>query len=127
MLSSIIAISVGAALGALLRWLLSLWLNALLPAVPPGTLASNVIGGYLIGIAMVFFARNVHLPPEWRLFVITGFLGGLTTFSTFSAEVMRLLQDHRLGWAFGAVAAHLAGSLLAVWAGMLTASRIWRV
>jgi CrcB protein len=126
MLGAIVAISLGAALGALLRWGLSVWLNALLPAIPPGTLASNVIGGYLIGMAMVFFARHTQLPPEWRLFVITGFLGGLTTFSTFSAEVMRLLQDQRPNWALAAVAAHLAGSLLAVWAGMLTAGRLWR-
>jgi CrcB protein len=95
MWTSVLAISIGAALGALLRWLLGLWLNALLPAIPPGTLAANVIGGYLIGVAMVFFTQQVHLPPEWRLFVITGFLGGLTTFPTFSAEVMRLLTDGR--------------------------------
>lgn len=126
MWTSVLAISIGAALGALMRWLLGLWLNALLPAIPPGTLAANVIGGYLIGVAMVFFTQQVHLPPEWRLFVITGFLGGLTTFSTFSAEVLRLLTDGRIGWAMGAMAAHLAGSLLATWAGMLTASRFWR-
>lgn len=121
MWTSVLAIGAGAALGAVLRWLLGLWLNALLPAIPPGTLAAN-----LIGMAMVVFAHQVHLPPELRLFVITGFLGGLTTFSTFSAEVMRLLQDGRLAWAMGAMAAHLAGSLLATWAGMATASRLWR-
>ena len=126
MWTSVLAIGIGAALGALVRWLLGLWLNALLPAIPPGTLAANVIGGYLIGVAMVFFTQQVHLPPEWRLFVITGFLGGLTTFSTFSAEVMRLLTDGRIAWAMGAMAAHLAGSLLATWAGMVTASRLWR-
>jgi CrcB protein len=113
-------------LAELLRWGLSVWLNGLLPAVPPGTLAANLVGGYLIGVALVFFTQQVHLPPEWRLFVITGFLGGLTTFSTFSAEVMRLLQDGRLAWAGAAMAAHVAGSLLATWAGMLTAWRIWR-
>jgi CrcB protein len=126
MWTSVLAISAGAALGAVLRWLLGLWLNALLPAIPPGTLAANVIGGYLIGVAMVAFSHQVQLPAELRLFVITGFLGGLTTFSTFSAEVMRLLQDGRLAWALGAMSAHLAGSLLATWAGMLTGSRIWR-
>lgn len=126
MWTSVLAIGAGAALGAVLRWLLGLWLNALLPAIPPGTLAANLIGGYLIGMAMVVFAHHVHLPPELRLFVITGFLGGLTTFSTFSAEVMRLLQDGRLAWAMGAMAAHLAGSLLATWAGIATASRLWR-
>jgi fluoride exporter len=126
MWTSVLAIGIGAALGAVLRWGLSVWLNALLPNLPPGTLAANLIGGYLIGVALVFFTQQVHLPPEWRLFVITGFLGGLTTFSTFSAEVMRLLQDGRLAWAGAAMAAHLAGSLLATWAGMLTAQRIWR-
>ena len=95
-MSAVAAIAVGAALGAVLRWLLGLWLNALLPEVPPGTLAANVIGGYLIGLAMAYFAQHVHVPAELRLFVITGFLGGLTTFSTFSAEVMRLIQDGRL-------------------------------
>jgi CrcB protein len=126
MWTSVLAIGIGAALGALLRWGLSVWLNALLPNLPPGTLAANLIGGYLIGVAMVFFTQQAQLPPEWRLFVITGFLGGLTTFSTFSAEVMRLLQDGRLAWAGAAMAAHLAGSLLATWAGMLTAQRLWR-
>jgi CrcB protein len=126
MWTSVLAIGIGAALGALLRWGLGVWLNGLLPALPPGTLAANLVGGYLIGVALVFFTQQVHLPPEWRLFVITGFLGGLTTFSTFSAEVMRLLQDGRLAWAGAAMAAHVAGSLLATWAGMLTAWRIWR-
>ena len=124
-MSAVVAIGIGAALGAVLRWLLGVWLNALLPELPPGTLAANVVGGYLIGVAVVFFAQHVHVPPEWRLFVITGFLGGLTTFSTFSAEVMRLLQDGRLAWALAAMAAHLAGSLLATWAGMVTAARLW--
>ena len=126
MWTSVLAIGIGAALGAVLRWGLSVWLNGLLPNLPPGTLAANLIGGYLIGVALVFFTQQVHLPPEWRLFVITGFLGGLTTFSTFSAEVMRLLQDGRLAWAGAVMAAHLAGSLLATWAGMLTAQRLWR-
>ncbi len=126
MWTGVLAIGIGAALGAVLRWLLGLWLNALLPAIPPGTLAANLIGGYLIGVAMVVFGQQVHLPPEWRLFVITGFLGGLTTFSTFSAEVMRLLQDGRIGWAAAAMSVHLAGSLLATWAGMLTADRLGR-
>jgi CrcB protein len=126
MWTSVLAIGIGAALGAVLRWGLSVWLNGLLPNLPPGTLAANLIGGYLIGVALVFFTQQVHLPPEWRLFVITGFLGGLTTFSTFSAEVMRLLQDGRVAWAGATMAAHLAGSLLATWAGMFTAQRLWR-
>ena len=124
--SSVLAIATGAALGALLRWLLGLGLNGLLPSIPPGTLLANVIGGYLIGVAMMYFTQQAHLPAEWRLFVITGFLGGLTTFSTFSAEVMRLLVEGRVAWAGAAMAAHVAGSLLATWAGMLTAARLWR-
>ncbi len=111
LLFSLLAISVGAALGAVLRWLLGLKLNALLPAVPLGTLAANLIGGYLIGIALAFFNTHSTLPPEWRLFVITGFLGGLTTFSTFSAEVTTHLHDGRFGWAFMVIAIHVLGSV----------------
>ena len=118
MLGSMLAISLGAALGALLRWALGLWLNGLFPAVPPGTLAANLIGGYLIGVAMALFAHQVTLPPEWRLFAITGFLGGLTTFSTFSAEVVTLLQQGRLLWACGAIGVHVVGSLLMTLAGI---------
>jgi len=118
MLGSVFAISLGAALGALLRWLLAIGLNGLFPAVPPGTLAANLIGGYLIGVAMALFAHQVWLPPEWRLFVVTGFLGGLTTFSTFSAEVMTLLQQGRLAWALGAITLHVSGSLLMTFAGI---------
>lgn len=118
MLGSVLAISLGAALGALLRWLLALWLNGLFPTVPPGTLLANVVGGYMIGLAMGLFAHQVALPPEWRLFVVTGFLGGLTTFSTFSAEVVTLLQQGRLLWAAGAISLHVLGSLLATLAGL---------
>lgn len=118
MLGSVLAISLGAALGALLRWLLALWLNGLFPTLPPGTLLANVVGGYLIGVAMALFAHQVTLPPEWRLFAVTGFLGGLTTFSTFSAEVVTLLQNGRLAWALAAVAVHVSGSLLATLAGI---------
>lgn len=77
MLLSIFAISLGAALGAVLRWSLSLWLNPIFPTLPFGTLAANLAGGYLIGVAVAFFAQNAALPPEWRLFAVTGFLGGL--------------------------------------------------
>ena len=111
MLNSILAISAGASLGAVLRWLLGTSLNALFPAIPPGTLAANLIGGYLIGLAVAFFGQHAGLAPEWRLFVITGFLGGLTTFSTFSAEVTTLLQQGRLLVAGGAIAVHVLGSL----------------
>lgn len=118
MLAAVLAISAGAALGALSRWGLALAFNAMFPTLPPGTLAANVIGGYLIGVAVAFFSQQPQLPPEVRLFVVTGFLGGLTTFSTFSAEVMSLIQQGRLGWALGAIAIHVSGSLLATFAGM---------
>ena len=111
MFHSILAISIGASAGAVLRWLLGRSLNALFPAIPPGTLAANLIGGYLIGIAVAVFTTLPNLAPEWRLLVITGFLGGLTTFSTFSAEVVTLLQDGRLLWAGAAIAIHVTGSL----------------
>ena len=123
MLSSLFANSLGAALGAILRWLLSIGLNGLFPTLPPGTLVANLVGGYLIGVALAFFAQQPHLPPEWRLFVITGFLGGLTTFSTFSAEVTTLLQAGRLGWAGAAIATHVLGSLAMTLLGM--ASMAW--
>jgi len=119
-LRSIVAISVGASLGALLRWWLGLALNGLFPTVPPGTLVANVVGGYLVGLAIAFFATYSALAPEWRLLVITGFCGGLTTFSTFSAEIVTLLQQGRATWAFVAAGAHLAGSLLATLAGIAT-------
>ena len=120
MWKSALAIAAGASIGALLRWALGLRLNALLPAVPPGTLAANWIGCYVIGAAMAIFARHPAVSPEWRLFIVTGFCGGLTTFSTFSAELVTLLQQGRPGWAFGAVALHLLGSLLLTLAGIAT-------
>ena len=120
MLKSILAISIGASLGALLRWWLGLALNSLFPTVPPGTLAANLVGGYLVGLAIAFFATYSALAPEWRLLVITGFCGGLTTFSTFSAEIVTLLQQGRAAWAFAAAGMHLAGSVLATVAGIAT-------
>ena len=120
MIRSIVAISVGASLGALLRWWLGLALNALWPTVPPGTLVANLVGGYLVGLAIAFFATYSAIAPEWRLFVITGFCGGLTTFSTFSAEIVTLLQQGRATWALAAAGAHLAGSVLATVAGIAT-------
>jgi CrcB protein len=119
-LKSILAISLGASLGALLRWWLGLALNGLFPTVPPGTLAANLIGGYLVGLAIAFFATYTALAPEWRLLVITGFCGGLTTFSTFSAEIVTLMQQGRVMWAFAASAAHLAGSVAMTLAGIAT-------
>ena len=107
-------------MGAVLRWVFGLVLNSLFPIVPMGTLAANLLGGYGVGLAVSFFATSPGFAPEWRLFVITGFLGGLTTFSTFSAEVTELLQQGRLGWACGAVSMHLFGSLLMTFLGMGT-------
>lgn len=108
---AVIAISLGAAMGALLRWVLGNQLNSLFPMLPPGTLAANLLGGYLIGLAVAFFASHPTLPPEWRLLVVTGFLGGLTTFSTFSAEVVTQLMAGRLGWSLMTVLVHVAGSI----------------
>jgi fluoride exporter len=120
MVAGFAAVGIGAALGAWLRWGLSTWLNPRMPHFPLGTLAANLIGGYLVGFAVAFFLARHSLAPEMRLFVVTGFLGGLTTFSTFSAEVVELLM---LGdWASGALLAfaHLAGSLALTLAGFAT-------
>ena len=120
MWKSVVAICVGASLGALLRWWLGAQLNSLFPTIPPGTLAANLVGGYIVGIAIAFFATYTAIPPEWRLLVITGFCGGLTTFSTFSAEIVTLMQQGRAMWACGAAAAHLCGSVLMTLAGIGT-------
>ena len=120
MWKSILAISVGAVLGALLRWQLGIKLNAIFPTIPPGTLVANLIGAYVIGLVIAFFATFSALAPEWRLLVITGFCGGLTTFSTFSAELMTLLQQGRISWAIGIVATHVMGSVLMTFAGIAT-------
>ena len=122
-----LAVGVGAALGAWMRWLLGLLLNPLFIALPLGTLAANLIGGYLIGLAVGLFHLNTHFPLAWKLFAITGFLGGLTTFSTFSAEVVERLLAGQPGWAIGLASIHLAGSLTATYLGLLTigATRIW--
>jgi len=116
----LIAIGLGAVIGSWLRWGLSLWLNSALPEVPMGTLLANLVGGYLIGLAVAFFTQYPGLAPEWRLFIITGFLGGLTTFSTFSAETVTLLARGQYAWAGAIVTAHLGGSLLMTMMGMLT-------
>lgn len=126
MLSAVIAISLGASLGAVLRWLLGVGMNHLLPALPLGTLAANLVGGYLVGVAVALFAQSPQLPPEWRLFVITGFLGGLTTFSTFSAEVVAALNQGRLGWAAATVSAHVLGSLGMTLLGLATSALLRR-
>jgi fluoride exporter len=118
--SAFIAVGVGAALGAWLRWMLSTWFNPLAPGLPLGTLASNIIGGYLVGVAVAYFAANSSLAPEWRLLCITGFLGALTTFSTFSAESVQMLMAAHYGAAVLHTAAHLFGSLAATFLGFLS-------
>ncbi|MEQ1778300.1 MAG: fluoride efflux transporter CrcB [Nitrosomonas sp.] len=122
MFHSILAICIGASLGAVLRWFLGISLNTLFPAIPPGTLIANLVGGYLIGVAIGLFAHHPELAPEWRLFIITGFLGGLTTFSTFSAEILTLLQQGRILWAAGAIGLHVLGSLIMTVLGLATIS-----
>ena len=120
MWKSIVAIALGAALGALLRWQLGSKLNSVFPTIPPGTLAANLIGAYVIGLCIAFFSTYPAISPEWRLLVVTGFCGGLTTFSTFSAEITTLLQQGRISWALGAVAVHVAGSIAMTFAGIGT-------
>lgn len=115
---SILAIAIGAAVGANLRWLLGIGLNSALPNLPPGTLAANLLGAFLIGLAIATFSALPELSSFWRLMVVTGFLGALTTFSTFSAEMFTQIQAGRLGWAFMGIATHVAGSLVMTGLGM---------
>jgi CrcB protein len=111
------AVGVGAALGAWARWGLAGWLNPLTPNLPLGTLVANVAGGYAVGLAVAFFAAHPSMAPEWRLACITGFLGALTTFSSFSAESMALLQADRYLAALAHSGAHLLGALAATFLG----------
>jgi CrcB protein len=122
--SAFLAVGVGAALGAWLRWMLSTWFNPVTPALPLGTLAANLVGGYLVGLAVAYFAANSTLAPEWRLLCITGFLGALTTFSTFSAESVQMLMADQYGAAFLHTGAHLLGSLAFTFLGFWT-YRTW--
>lgn len=115
-----VAVGVGAAIGAWLRWWLGIVMNPLFPALPLGTLAANLVGGYLMGIVLGMLAQIPSLSPEVRLLITTGFLGGLTTFSTFSAEAVTLLSRQQYGWAATHVAAHVAGSLVMTVVGIAT-------
>lgn len=119
---SILSIGAGAAIGANFRWLLGVWLNAMFPAIPPGTLVANLLGAWLIGIGIALFAQLPSLSPEIRLFVITGFLGALTTFSTFSAEMFGNVQAERYGIALLGISIHVLGSLVMIGLGFLTYS-----
>ncbi len=119
-LYALVAIGGGATVGAWLRWGLGSALNPLFPTLPLGTLAANLIGGFLMGVAMEYLAQHATLSLEARLAITTGFLGGLTTFSTFSGEVVTLLARQELGWAVAAVGAHVAGSLIMTILGIFT-------
>jgi CrcB protein len=123
-LSSILAVGVGAAVGAWLRWWFGMLLNARFPTLPLGTLAANLAGGYIVGLAVAFFTHHPGLSPQARLFVITGFLGGLTTFSTFSAEAAGLLARAEYGWALAHVSVHLVGSILLTLLGIATVNAL---
>ena len=119
---NVLSICAGACLGALARWRLGLWLSGPGALLPWGTLAANLIGGYLIGLCLALFQALPQLDPAWRLLLVTGFLGALTTFSTFSAEVLGLLQQQRLALALGLATLHVAGSLCMTWAGLQSAA-----
>jgi CrcB protein len=125
---TVIAICIGACVGALSRWQLGLWLNPSVPhggLLPWGTLAANLIGGYLIGVCMGVFQQLPELDPVWRLALVTGFLGALTTFSSFSSEVVNMLQQGRFALATGTAALHLFGSLVLTLLGLKTISLLW--
>lgn len=117
-LVAFLAVGLGAFAGAVLRWLLGIALNPILPALPLGTLAANLIGGLIMGVALGLFAHYETLPIAWRLAITTGFLGGLTTFSTFSAETVTLFLRQQYAWAAAIIAAHLLGSLAMTLAGI---------
>jgi CrcB protein len=119
-----IAVAIGGVLGAWSRWGLSYLFNALWPSLPPGTLAANIIGGYLIGFFIELFSLHSEIPPEAALFVITGYLGALTTFSTFSAEVVTLLARGDYIWAIYHITSHLVGSLVMTILGIATCRRL---
>ena len=119
-IASAVSVCAGASLGALLRWLLAGRFNHVFPALPLGTLAANLIGGYLVGIAVAVFIHMPEISPQTRLFVVTGFLGALTTFSTFSAEVVTSLQQGETAWALATALAHLLGSFALTALGIAT-------
>ena len=116
-MSQLVAIMVGGAVGCVIRWFFGIKLNSLFPSLPPGTLVVNLLGAFIIGAAMAFFMRHPQLDPAWKLLIVTGLCGGLTTFSTFSVEVFTLLQAGNILWAFTSVMVHVVGSLIMTAAG----------
>jgi fluoride exporter len=120
MFNAIVTVGIGAALGAWLRWGLGVLLNPVFPTIPLGTLCANLVGGYFMGVTMVLLTRVAGLPPEVRLFAATGFLGGLTTFSTFSAEAVTLIGRQQFGWTALMMSAHVIGSLLMTALGIIS-------
>jgi len=123
----LLAVGVGAAVGAWLRWWLGVALNPVFPTLPFGTLAANLVGGYLMGLALGVFDNFQALPPEVRLLAMTGFLGGLTTFSTFSAEAATLLSRQQFGWAALHIAVHVTGSIVLTFGGIATMRLLFKV
>lgn len=124
MLKSLFAVILGGGLGSALRWGLSNRLNALFPSLPPGTLTANVLAGFIIGMALSWFIKQPNIDPVWRLFIATGVCGGLSTFSTFSSEILVMLQNGHWQWALLSILTHVLGSLLAVFAGFTLISLI---
>ena len=121
----VLSISISAALGALLRWQLGVYFNPLFPTIPLGTLFANLLGGLLMGLAMELIAQNAAVPPAVRMAMTTGFLGGLTTFSTFSAETATLLFRKQYWWAAGEIAVHVVGSVVLTIIGALCVRAMW--
>ena len=124
MLKAVFLIALGGGLGSVLRWFFSLSFNQVFPTLPLGTLIANLVAGYLIGVFIIVFINNPSIAPEWRLFIITGCLGGLSTFSTFSAEVATLLQQGRMLWGGIVIATHVIGSISMTLLGMMTVTAI---
>ncbi|MDE9537582.1 fluoride efflux transporter CrcB [Xenorhabdus bovienii] len=112
MINIIFAVFIGGGLGSVLRWLISLRLNNASTPLAVGTMTANCVGAFIIGLGLAYFNKATHLDPVWKLMLTTGFCGGLTTFSTFSVEVVYLLQAGKIGWALSSILANLVGSLL---------------